>query len=76
MVFKNYIQINVDSILNFTTHKGIESGNKLNSFIKNCIYTKTNNENFTFIQLYEKYNINLQIGVTNLSQHKFELLNK
>ena len=76
MVFKDYLQINVDSILNFTTQKGFESGNKLNLFIKKCIYNKTNNENFTFIQLYEKYNINLQIGVTNLTQHKFELLNK
>ena len=76
MVFKDYLQINVDSILNFTTQKGFESGNKLNLFIKKCIYNKTNNENLTFIQLYEKYNINLQIGVTNLTQHKFELLNK
>ena len=76
MVFKDYLQINVDSILNFTTLKGFESGNKLNLFIKKCIYNKTNNENLTFIQLYEKYNINLQIGVTNLTQHKFELLNK
>lgn len=76
MFFKDYLQINVDSILNFTTQKGFESGNKLNLFIKKCIYNKTNNENFTFIQLYEKYNINLQIGVTNLTQHKFELLNK
>ena len=70
------LQINVDSILNFTTQKGFESGNKLNLFIKKCIYNKTNNENLTFIKLYEKYNINLQIGVTNLTQHKFELLNK
>jgi predicted acylesterase/phospholipase RssA len=76
LVFKDYLQINVDSILNFTTQKGFESGNKLNLFIKKCIYNKTNNDNFTFIQLYEKYNINLQIGVTNLTQHKFELLNK
>jgi len=76
MVFKDYLQINVDSILNFTTQKGFESGNKFNLFIKKCIYNKTNNDNFTFIQLYEKYNINLQIGVTNLTQHKFELLNK
>ena len=76
MVFKDYLQINIDSILNFTRKKGFDSGNKLNLFIKKCIYNKTNNENFTFIQLYEKYNINLQIGVTNLTQHKFELLNK
>ena len=76
IVFKDYLKINVDSILNFTTKKGLESGNTLSLLIKKCIYDKTNNENLTFIQHYEKYNIKLQIGVTNLSQHKFELLNK
>ena len=30
VIFKDYLQINVDSILNFTTQKGFESGNKLN----------------------------------------------
>ena len=76
VIFKDYLKINVDSILNFTSKKGFESGNKLNLFMIKCIYDKTNNENLTFIQLYEKFNIKLQIGVTNLTQHKFELLNK
>jgi predicted acylesterase/phospholipase RssA len=76
IVFKDYLKINIDSILNFTTKKGLESGNTMSLLMKKCIYDKTNNENLTFIQHYEKYNIKLQIGVTNLSQHKFELLNK
>ena len=76
IVFKDYLKINIDSILNFTSKKGLESGNTMSLLIKKCIYDKTNNENLTFIQHYEKYNIKLQIGVTNLSQHKFELLNK
>jgi len=75
MIFKDYLKINVDSILNFTNTKGFESGTNLNLFIKNCIKNKTGNENITFSQIQEKYNIKLQIGVTNLTKNKFELLN-
>ena len=76
MVFKDYIKINIDSLLNFTNTKGFETGNHLNLFIRNCIKDKTGNENITFSQIYEKYNIKLQIGVTNLTENKFELFNK
>jgi predicted acylesterase/phospholipase RssA len=65
----------VDSILNFTTTKGFETGKKLNLFIKKYIKEKTGNENITFLQIQEKYNIKLQIGVTNLTKYKFELFN-
>ena len=75
MIFKEYLTINVDSILNFTNTKGFESGTNLNLFIRNCIKNKTGNENITFSQIQEKYNIKLQIGVTNLTKNKFELLN-
>ena len=75
MIFKNYLKINIDSLLNFTNTKGFDSGINLNLFIKNCIKNKTGNENITFSQIQEKYNIKLQIGVTNLTQNKFELLN-
>ena len=75
MIFKDYLKINVDSILNFTNTKGFESGTNLNLFIRNCIKNKTGNENITFSQIQEKYNIKLQIGVTNLTKNKFELLN-
>jgi predicted acylesterase/phospholipase RssA len=75
MVFKDYLTINVDSILNFINTKGFESGKKLNLFLKKCIKDQTGNENITFLQIKEKYNIKLQIGVTNLTKSKFEILN-
>jgi len=75
MTFKDYLNINVDSILNFINTKGFESGKKLNLFLKKCIKDQTGNENITFLQIKEKYNIKLQIGVTNLTKYKFEILN-
>ena len=47
----------------------------LNLFIRKLYKNKTGNENITFSQIQEKYNIKLQIGVTNLNKNKFELLN-
>ena len=75
MVFKDYLKINVDSLLNFVNTKGLESGHVLHLFIKNCIKDKTGDENITFSQIQEKYNIKLQIGVTNLTKSIFELFN-
>ena len=75
MIFKDYLKINVDSILNFINTKGFESGHNLNLFIKKCIKDKTGNENITFLEIQEKYKIKLQIGVTNLTKNKFELFN-
>ena len=72
MVFKDYLKINVDSLLNFMHTKGFESGKNLSTFIKNSIKEKTGDENITFSQIQEKYNIKLQIGVTNLTKSKFE----
>ena len=40
-------------------------------FISKCIKDKTGDENITFSQIQEKYNIKLQIGVTNLTKSKF-----
>ena len=75
MVFKDYLKINIDSLLNFANLKGLESGKNLQLFIKNCIKDKTGDENITFSQIQEKYNIKLQIGVTNLTKSIFELFN-
>jgi predicted acylesterase/phospholipase RssA len=75
MVFKDYLKINVDSLLNFIHTKGFESGKNLGTFIKNSIKEKTGDETITFSQIQEKYNIKLQIGVTNLTKSKFELFN-
>jgi NTE family protein len=76
MVFKDYLKINVDSILNFISTKGFESGKSLNIFIKKCIKDKTGDDTITFLQIYDRYAIKLQIGVTNLTKSKFELFNK
>ena len=72
---KEYVNINAESIINFMRTKGLESGTYLINLIKKCIKDKTGDENITFSQLKEKYKIELQIGVTNLSKYKFELLN-
>ena len=75
MNFKEYLNINAESIINFMRVKGLESGKTLINFIKNVIKEKTNNENITFKEIKDKYNIELQIGVTNLSKSRFELMN-
>ena len=73
--FKEYVNINAESLINFMRTKGLESGTYLINLIKKCIKDKTGDENITFRQVKEKYKIELQIGVTNLSKYKFELLN-
>ena len=73
--FKDFITINAESIINFMKLKGLDSGKNLITFVKKCIKDKTNNENFTFLEMKQKFNIELQIGVTNLSKSRFELMN-
>ena len=72
--FKNYVNITADSILNFMKTKGLESGSSLMTLIKKHIKDKTGDENITFSQIREKYNIELRIGVTNLTKERFEFL--
>lgn len=73
LYFPEYLQINADSIINFINSKGLESGRKLMSVIKNIIKDKTGDENITFSQIKAQFNINLYIGVTNLTKSQFEL---
>ena len=75
IVFKNYMKINAESLLNFPRNKGFESGRLLMEYIKDRIRDKTNNPDITFFQLYEQYQIALQIGTTNLTTYKFEIFN-
>ena len=75
MNFKEYININAESLINFMKLKGLESGKTIINFIKKCIKDKTNNENITFKEIKDKFNIDLQIGVTNLTKSRFELMN-
>jgi len=73
--FKDYLHINAESLLNFIKLKGLDSVSKLLSFIKKQIYNKTGNDAITFSQLKTRYNIEVQIGVTNLSKSRFEIMN-
>jgi NTE family protein len=72
--FKEYINITAETLLNFMRVKGLESGNKIMEFIKKTIQDKTGNQSITFLDVFQKYSILLRIGVTNLSQSKFQLL--
>ena len=49
MKFKEYININAESIINFMKLKGLESGKILINFIKKCIKDKVNNENIIYL---------------------------
>ena len=74
MKFQEYLNINADSIINFISSKGLDTCKNLMTLIRKCIKDKTGDENITFSQIQEKYNINLKVGVTNLSTSRFELL--
>ena len=73
--FKSYINISADSILNFFMSKGLSSCNEFLEFIRYLMKNKTNNPDITFKEVYDIYGINLQIGVSNLTQYKFEIFN-
>ena len=75
MKYKEYININAESIINFMKLKGLESGKNLITFIKKYIKDKIGNEDITFKEIKEKFNIELQIGVTNLTHYKFQIMN-
>lgn len=75
MNFKEYINVNAESIINFMKLKGLESGKIFINFIKKCIKDKLGNEDITFREIKAKFNIDLQIGVTNLTKSIFELMN-
>lgn len=76
MIFKDYVKINAESLLNFPKTKGFESAIILTQFIKDRIKDKTGSPDITFQELYDKYNINLQIGVVNLTKQQFEIFNR
>lgn len=73
--FKQFLNINIDTILKFQQTKGLDSANKLTDFFKSFIKNKTGDENTTFKQLYEMNSKILQIGVTNLTTMNFEQFN-
>lgn len=70
-----YLNITVDSILTFGLNKGLDDGEKFITKFKELIAIKTLNPNITFIEHYKKFNIKLQIGVTNINKMIFEIMN-
>lgn len=74
MNFKDYIKITADSILGFMQTKGFESGSTTIILIKNQLLEKTGSANITFKEVFDRYNIILKIGVTNLTHSKFQML--
>ena len=74
MHFPDYLNITADSIINFMSTKGLESGKNVMTLIKKCIKDKTGDENITFCQLRDKFNIKLHIGITNITKAQFELV--
>jgi predicted acylesterase/phospholipase RssA len=74
MHFPDYLNITADSIINFMSTKGLESGKNVMTLIKKCIKDKTGDENITFCQLRDKFNIQLHIGITNITKAQFELV--
>jgi len=75
MKFNEYMNINAESLINFMRLKGLETGKNIITFFKKCIKDKTGDENITFRDIKNKFNVELQIGVTNLSTSSFELIN-
>ena len=72
--FPDYLNITAESIINFMKTKGLESGKNIMTLIKQCIKDKTGDENITFCQIRDKFNIQLHIGITNITKAKFELV--
>lgn len=73
--FKEYFNVTAESILRFPKSKGLETGNNLTDLFKSLIKTKTQDPHITFKQAHERFNIILQIGITNLTTLKFEICN-
>lgn len=71
--FKEYFNINIDSILNLKEKKGLDSIEKMIDKIKELISKKLDNVNITFKELYEKFNKSLLIGATNITFYRFEI---
>ena len=75
IVLSDYVKINTESFLNFPKLKGLENGNRIMSVFNNFLTIKTGSSDITFLELYSRYNIILQVGVTNLTKYRFEIFN-
>lgn len=60
-------------ISNLLNNWGLDNGDMIIEWIEELCKKKDVNKYITFRELYEKYFINLRIGVTNLNKYKFEI---
>ena len=70
-----YFEITLDSIIGLPNKKGLDNGDKFINKIKELIGVKTLNPDITFLEMYEKTGIKLELGVSNIIQMRFELCN-
>lgn len=68
--------LNPDPLRLITGELSVDSGKKLKEFIENVLKIKNFSETCTFIELYNKTNINFEVVVTNLSLGSIEYINK
>lgn len=69
------VDIKKNNLINIYKYYGFENGKKFSNIVKNIIKYKTGNENFTFLELYEKYKKNLTIIGSNVNTRNHELFN-
>ena len=69
------VDIKKNNLINIYKNYGFEKGNKFTNIIKSIIKHKTGNENFTFAELFQKYQKNLTIIGSNINKRKHELFN-
>lgn len=70
-----YLNISLENIISFTKNKGLDNGELFINKLKELIGIKTLNPDITFIEMYEKTGIKLEIGITNINTMIFELCN-
>jgi len=69
----DYKDVKDINLLNFIKNYGIDSGNRIQLFIRLLLKKKTGNDDLTFLQLYEKTGNRLIITATCLNDRKLEL---
>jgi NTE family protein len=70
----DYKDVKDISLFNFIKNYGIDSGNRIQLFIRLLLKKKTEFDDLTFLELYEKTGRNLIITATCLNDRKLELL--
>jgi len=73
--FEKIFDLKFEKIITEENMKGFTNGDKFNKLIKKFIRNKEMDENITLKELFEKTNKNYILGVTNISEDKYELIN-